>query len=293
MDSKSFIDIANKTLSIIKENKGRSFEIPEMESFLNKLGIYSFKGSSKKKEDIKMEIQDLIIDRSDIFTFSIKSELGSKATLLNASKSTNFTFKIEGISKEDMERLNNINKEVNKKWLKTKFNEIFNNFKLGNYSISLVEDKNNTFYNNLKLIDSNLPKLLSYILFYYYSHETTSNISDLTKKLIKYNPLNLNKEEAKLFYKKKISEFIESITFGMMPNTKWNGIYEISGGLLTVKKNGEILCHHLFYDNESLKSYLFNNTKLETPSTSRHEYGQICEENNKFFFKLNLQIRLK
>ena len=137
MDSKSFIDIANKTLSIIKENKGRSFEIPEMESFLNKLGIYSFKGSSNKKEDIKMEIQDLIMDRSDIFTFSIKSELGSKATLLNASKSTNFTFKIDGISKEDMERLNNINKEVNKKWLKTKFNEIFNNFKLGNYSISL------------------------------------------------------------------------------------------------------------------------------------------------------------
>ena len=137
MDSKSFIDIANKTLSIIKENKGRSFEIPDMESFLNKLGIYSFKGSSNKKEDIKMEIQDLIMDRSDIFTFSIKSELGSKATLLNASKSTNFTFKIDGISKEDMERLNNINKEVNKKWLKTKFNEIFNNFKLGNYSISL------------------------------------------------------------------------------------------------------------------------------------------------------------
>ena len=35
-----------------------------------------------------------------------------------------------------MERLNNLNKEVNKKQIKTKFNEIFNKFKLKAYSIS-------------------------------------------------------------------------------------------------------------------------------------------------------------
>ena len=72
----------------------QKLKIPENESFLNKLGIFSFKESSNKKEDIKMEIQDSIMNRSDIFTFSIKSELGSKSTLLNASKSTNFTFKL-------------------------------------------------------------------------------------------------------------------------------------------------------------------------------------------------------
>ena len=64
----------------------------------------------------------------------------------------------------------------------------------------------------------------------------------------------------------------------MMPNIKWDGTHEISGGLLTVKKDGEIVCHHIFYDNESLKRYLFKNTKLETPSTTRHEYDNYLKK---------------
>ena len=71
----------------------------------------------------------------------------------------------------------------------------------------------------------------------------------------------------------------------MMPNIKWDGNYEISGGLLTVKNDGDILCHHIFYDNIALKNYLFKHTKLESPSTSRHEYGQLFKEGNNIFFK--------
>lgn len=39
--------------------------------------------------------------------------------------------------------------------------------------------------------------------------------------------------------------------------------------------------------------YLYLNTKLDTPSTNRHRFGFIYEENGEFFFKLNLQIRHK
>ena len=121
----------------------------------------------------------------------------------------------------------------------------------------------------------------------------TSGTGILTEKLIEYNPLNLSDEEKRIFYKNNISKFIETVTFGMTPKIKWDGNYVVSGGLLTVKKDGEILCHHLFYDNISLKNYLFKNTKLEGGSTSRHEYAQLYKQNDDIFFKLNLQLRFK
>ena len=96
-ESSKFIDIADKSLDIISNAEGRSFEVPIMKNFLNDIGIITFKSSSAKKEDIKMELFDLILDKSDILTFSIKSEIGSKPTLLNASGLTNFTFEVEGI----------------------------------------------------------------------------------------------------------------------------------------------------------------------------------------------------
>ncbi len=292
-ESSKFIDIADKSLEIISGGEGRSFEVPIMKNFLNDIGIVNFKGSSAKKEDIKMEIFDRVLDKSDILTFSIKSELGSKPTLLNASKLTNFTFKVEGMSNDEFNYLNSINKEVNTKWLKIKFNKVFEWTSTGKYKTKLYDDKNNILYQNLRLIDSNLPQMLAFMLFYFYSHERSTDIQLLTNKLIEFNPLNLSAGEKEIFYKKKISEFIEAVTFGMMPNLKWDGKYEISGGLLTVKKDGEILCHHIFYDNIALKNYLFKNTKLESPSTTRHKYGQLYKKGNDIFFKLNLQLRFK
>lgn len=292
-ESSRFLDIADKSLDIISNGQGRSFEVPIMKDFLNDIGIINFKGSSTKKEDIKMEIFDEVLDKSDILTFSIKSELGSKPTILNASHLTNFTFEVEGMSNDEFEYLNSINKEYNNKWLKIKFNKIFEWTSTGKYKTKLSNDENNILYQNLRLIDSNLPQMLAFMLFYFYSHERSTNIQLLTNKLIEFNPLNLEDNEKDTFYKKKISEFIEAVTFGMMPNIKWDGNYEISGGLLTIKKDGEIVCHHIFYDNVALKNYLFKNTKLESPSTTRHEYGQLFKKDNKIFFKLNLQLRFK
>ncbi|MBE6786434.1 MAG: HpaII family restriction endonuclease, partial [Ruminococcaceae bacterium] len=37
--------------------------------------------------------------------------------------------------------------------------------------------------------------------------------------------------------------------------------------------------------------YLVNNTKFETASTSRHQFGDIYKENGKYYIKLNLQVR--
>jgi len=90
--------------------------------------------------------------------------------------------------------------------------------------------------------------------------------------------------------KYKIKRFLTDVALGMTPSKVWTGIYDATGGYLVVKENGDILCYHI-YNRNQFEDYLFCNTKLETASSTRHEFGNIYQENGKFYFKLNLQIR--
>jgi type II restriction enzyme len=76
----------------------------------------------------------------------------------------------------------------------------------------------------------------------------------------------------------------------MMPASVWTGELDATGGYLVVKEDGEVLCYHIYNRNE-FEDYLLRNTKLETASSSRHDFGKIYKENYEFFIKLNLQIR--
>jgi hypothetical protein len=75
-----------------------------------------------------------------------------------------------------------------------------------------------------------------------------------------------------------------------MPSKVWTGQYDATGGYLIIKENGDVLCYHIYNRNE-FENYLFNNTKLDTASSSRHDFGTVYEENGELYFKLNLQIR--
>lgn len=292
-NSSEFIDVADESLKIIKKSKGSSFEVPILKEFLNEIGIRNFKGSSTRKEDMKMEILDLDLNIPKTLNFTVKSYLGNKPTLFNASGATNFLFKIENITDEEVDYLNSINKDTNHQWRKVRFGKIFEGYLNKKYKVTFVEEKNKILYQNLRLIDSSLPKILAFMLFYFYSHDGVTSVSDLTKYLTRYNPLELDDSEKRAFYKRKVSEFLEAVTLGMMPGEKWDGTHEINGGLLTVRKDGGIVCHHIYYDNASLKNFLFKHTKFESPSGFRHKYGDIYKENDEVFFKLNLQVRLK
>ena len=69
------------------------------------------KAKSSDKTDIKIILHDRRTKMNSEMGFSIKSQLGGDSTLLNASKTTNFNFKIEGaiLSGEDIASINSIN----------------------------------------------------------------------------------------------------------------------------------------------------------------------------------------
>lgn len=291
MSPQEFIEIADRSLPLIRNGKGRSFKVPILENFLRGLEIISFKSSSKEKSDLKMEIYDFNIEQARTHTFSVKSELGNNATLLNASQATNFTCIVNGMSKEDFEALNNIS---GKSILKDRFSIIQSKMKEGTYNVFFEGVSNKIFEANLRLIDTRLDYIISCLLMSFYSKSaSSSSIKDLTECVIENNPLKVSEEEKELFYKTKIIELIKAATFGMMPTEKWDKTYNVTGGILNVKYTGEILCYHLFYGKDSLDEYLYNNTKLETASTGKHKFGNLYESDGNYKFDLNLQIRMK
>lgn len=77
----------------------------------------------------------------------------------------------------------------------------------------------------------------------------------------------------------------------------WTGTFNADGGYITVKKDGELLCYHIYNWND-FQDYLISHTKIDRPDSKpkRCNYGTILDgvENgygNGSFIKLNFQIR--
>jgi len=280
---------AKVLLEKIKENKGRAFSVPEIERFMQSINCISLKAGSTAKTDITIVVHDQITNQQPTLGFSIKSQLGSPSTLLNPGKTTNFIFKIAGeIDNSEVETINSMVIKRGKKNsidLKRRVKSIL----AKGCELNFFKNERLIFSNNLILIDSRLPEILSQIVYEFYS-SNKSKITDLVENTSIRNPMNFDTSNEHRFYEYKIKRFLTDIALGMMPSKVWTGKYDATGGYLIVKENGDVFCYHIYNKNE-FENYLFNNTKLETASTSKFDFGSVYEENGELFFKLNLQIR--
>lgn len=269
---------ANSLLKDIQSMQ-RTATFPQTEQLLRHLGCTQLKAASSVKADIKVLIHDIRTGLSPSLGFSIKSHLGALPTLLNASGATNFIFSLSTpIDDASRERINNIDGSSKiRKRLSA----------LAERSIHLQYDgiQSNCFKNNLVLIDSQMPQIISELLLLYYNGYGSS-LSELVQILEHRNPLNYDDSEHS-FYRYKIKKLLVEIALGLLPNTLWTGKYDATGGYIVVREDGDIVCYH-FYDRNIFEDYLFEQTKLDTPSTSRHSFGLITEDNK---FLLNLQLR--
>jgi len=285
MQAAEFLLKSENLLQEIKEGTG-AFSIPDVEEFMNSIYCRSLKAKSSDKTDIHIILHDPRTKINSEIGFSIKSQLGGHSTLINASKATNFIYKIvdHDFSKEEINKINSINTD-NK--VIARYNEIK---KLGG---KLIFDKIESlvFENNLIMLDGNLPEIMAVMLV----EEIDSGVSkfpELVKNLTERNPLNFDTTQNTPYYTYKLKHLLISSALGMMPATPWNGRFDANGGYLVVKGNGDVLCYHI-YDKNRFEDYLFTNAYLERASTTRHGYATIEELDKTFLFKLNLQVRLK
>jgi DNA (cytosine-5)-methyltransferase 1 len=264
MTQREIDNIVNKIRS-----SSSTFIVPDLMDIERRLGFSFIKGVSQSKADIML---DIFAANTDMLSqgFGIKSLLGAKPTLLNASKATNITFCLEDLTPRDIASINSITE------LSHRVKAISDRSQFSFHAID-----RESFRHNLICCDSQLPNIVAASLVEYFVNRTTSlkeNISNISKQFP-----NIDQTQLTVIFKKMLI----SIMLGFNPATKWNANYSAHGTIVLLN-NGLIRAFHIV-DAGRLKDYLLNNTKFETSGTKRHLYS----DNGKVHIKLNLQIRFK
>lgn len=275
--SSELAKMAEKIFVEINRGGASAFEIEGAEEIMQTLELKRIKSPSTGKSDIEIKVHDPFTNFDRICCYSIKSDIGAPPTLFNASQATNFRFKVHGIDNGIMEKINSI--ETRRK-IQDRLREI--------EQLEFVSVVNKTFSNNLLFIDTQLEKFLGEMIKIYYM-EKISDCADLATILEERDPLKFGISN---LYRHKIKKFLCAVALGLKPTKVWNGLDEATGGYIIVKASGEIILYHL-YNRDEFENYLLNNTRLETPSTGKHNFAMIYEDSGEKFINLNLQIRFK
>ena len=278
--------LSEKNLNSIKDsiiNSKKTFTIPQFNVIQKSLGFDIIKGgTSSQKSDIVLDIQNNEIDKQNE-GFGIKSYLGSKPTLLNASGSTNFIFRVDDFDDSKID-------EVNKIDTRTKLKDRIIFIEKFGGKFKYIGAEKETMEHNLKISDSLMPNIVGHLLLGFYK----KRISSITKIVDEIHRVgDLNKEinyGEKDSLEIKIKRLLIDVLLGFFAGKKWDGNY-LANGTIVMKKSGDCIGFHII-DSKSLKDYLFENISLDTPSTTRHRFGKLYKEKDgKLYFKLNLQLR--
>ena len=247
----------------IKNNKTFSSEEQIKELFKFK-GV---KGKSNEKADLQIAFKYHDLVQDSLSGISVKSSIGANPTLLNASRHTNIIYKVVNF-RGTIEEINEIS-------TKSKIIDRVNKIIKLNGQISYHDFESETFKKNIKLVDSSMDELLA---------------NKLLERYIKKEKYinNIVKDSNEILYFKKL---LNAASFGMFPSKEWDGYHEANGIINIEKNNGDLSLFHIL-QQKILDDYLFNNTYFETPD-SRNNFGKLYQDDDKLFFKLNIDIRMK
>lgn len=295
-------------LNGIINGKGKSFEIESVNDYIDETKIQKLTALVTSKSDINLRIYDHRLSKETDLGFSIKSLLGQDSTLFNTGPGNNFIFEIENNLKTSVDEFNRETYKPSGGMSKITARLKKIDSELG-LKIKFKEVQSKQLWRNLKMIDGDLPEVLAYSLLYRWLYRDASLLK-VSEILEEKDPLNFysgDKSDQKL-YEYKLKRFLAECAMGMTSETPWHGIYDATGGVIIAKKDGDIVCFHI-YDFNLFREYLINNTMFEQPSTGEDEdnpgyirtkkgtkkyyYGWLYEENDKLYFKINLQIRFK
>jgi type II restriction enzyme len=246
----------------------------QIDVFVNNLNANSITAPSTS-DDVKIIIQDS--------SFSIKSQLGSASTLLNAGNTTNILYRLSGknLTDDDIANINGIENHLPR--MKALFD-------MG-CKLEYVDTPHDTFRDNLQFLDTSMPRFIAECLVADCEESSTSKVSDVVAVVAKRNPLHYMGKNVETFYEHKMKVLLVDVALGMTPSKQWLGKYDANGGYLVVRKDGEVVCYH-FYNRNDIEDYLYYNTRFERASRSRYGFGSLYRgDDGQVYIKLNLQIR--
>ncbi len=308
MSVEEFKRNADLLLDKLQNQRGRSASYPKIQSFMEDIKISSIKDIGHKR-DITIAIEDYHNGMPQILGFSIKSFIGKESTLFNPASGTNFIYRVDfpdGVV-VDCDKFNAVTYNGKPGKIAARLAKIE---ELGG-SIHFDRVQSNCLRQNLRIIDGELPDILANALLIKY-RLSDSSWPEIIKELNRSNPLDYRINGDCPIYEIKIARFLQDVAMGMTPETPWNGFYDADGGQIIVKKDGDIVCYHI-YELNRFRKYLINSTCLEQPSTGEDGqnpghirldpksgkpkkpflFGWLYEEDGNYFLKINLQVRFK
>lgn len=261
---------------------GLSIGIPELETLMARLRVQHLSAKSSAKSDLAVLAKDKGTGEILRLEFSIKSQLGSPSTLLNASGATNFRLELPFDSNfiAVLKKMDGKPGQIVSKALKH----------FGKLETPLPTSK--ILENNLMLVDSQMPTIVGDMLIGYYSGVGRS-IASVVDWVATRDPLKVNLgAKTADFYKFKVKTMLSDCALAMFPGKPWDGTYSANGGYVIVDADGQLCCLPAV-QRDVFKEYLFQNTRFETASTKKHGFGVIHADygSRTAYIDLNLQIR--
>lgn len=247
------------------------------------------------KNDIFIQVLDGQTSIISVMGFSIKSKFADDPTLFNASKSSQFQYRLSGCTDALMHQFNDIKGAIKKNgnyergWSKCVSFLLNHDIKV-EYDIPYKQ----AFSDNLFLIRESMNSILGWCIkdrlidSYGKTKEKSINVMETTERMIKENPLQVSKPEA--YYEKAIKDFLMASFTGMTASIPWDGKEQVNGGYIVVTDDGDVLCYHS-NDRESFREYLYRNTHFEYVSADKFEWSRIFKDGEEYYLLLNASIR--
>jgi hypothetical protein len=234
--------------------------------------------SSERANDLDLVLEDQVMNvPTPRVGFNIKSQIGGRATLLNASGATNFVYRVVPDKSVSNSKYPEFTHGKHSQNLEALYHS--------GYHLEFEGISSQVFHQNLILLDMQFPNYLAKVLLHSYL-TGEKNFSKAVKGV--FTELDPNSKQPVF----KLKEFLGAVAMGLRPSYEWDGDTTKFSGILVVKDNGEIVFYYL-YNRKNFEEYLFNSVAFERASTSRHKYGEIYSENGVDKIRLNLQIRFK
>ena len=295
--------------------RGNGITCDTVEAFLSSIYVTKLKAPAAQQneffggtQDITMQVQDYRNGIASVIGFSCKSDFTAKSTLFNASKeNTNFIYEITGnIDDVLMDQFNSTYTIRNKKNKETgamephevvAIRERIQLLKNAGCDIEYANMSVNSAKRNLILSGGNeMPLIVANMLKAYYfegeGQASNSSIDYALNYVVQNNSAGYEFDDIESMYRRKVGTLLYDMFTGMRLAKTWDGRSSVNGGYIVAKDDGDVVAYHSCMADE-FKDFLIHQLGFESPSASRHQYMSIYKENDKYYLKLNLQVRFK
>lgn len=278
-----FIDTSKNMLEILRNRKGAAFEIPELDEFIDAIGVTRLKPSGTEKPDIFVDIFDSRTASEYTVSYSIKSFIGAKPSLVNSSALTYFFYELIGFTDEDYEAAIQIPAKKVKQRVKI-CRELADEVRYSHLSPGAT-----TFHENLMRVHPYAEAVLGSLVLESYAVRGKHS-ADVLANVTTSNPLHYENPH---FYEDAYREYLWAAFFGMHPSKPWDRRDSVDGFLL-ITSAGEALSY-LVAKRNTFSDHLLEASSFDTPSTAADrptcDTGAIFQQDGKYYLALNLQIK--